>query len=82
EAAIPHLKETQGRRVNISSDSVRQAYRGSAAYCASKAALSLLSKTLALELAEQGVRVNAVSPAAIASPILDFPADRYGVGNP
>ncbi|MCF3998856.1 SDR family oxidoreductase, partial [Pseudomonas aeruginosa] len=45
QAAIPYLKENQGSIVNISSDSGRQAYRGSAAYCASKAALTMLSKT-------------------------------------
>ncbi|HCF9555674.1 TPA: SDR family oxidoreductase, partial [Pseudomonas aeruginosa] len=44
QAAIPYLKENQGSIVNISSDSGRQAYRGSAAYCASKAALTMLSK--------------------------------------
>ncbi|MGH8353052.1 MAG: SDR family NAD(P)-dependent oxidoreductase [Pseudomonas sp.] len=81
-AAVPHLKESRGCIVNISSEAGRQAYRGSAAYCASKAALNMLSKTLALELAEDGVRVNAVSPADIATPMLDYQAERYGKGNP
>ncbi|MDX1366444.1 SDR family oxidoreductase [Pseudomonas sp.] len=82
QAAIPTLKETRGCIVNIASDAGRQAYRGSAAYCASKAALVMLSKTLALELAEYGVRVNAVSPGDIATPMLDYQAERYGKGNP
>lgn len=82
QAAIPHLKESRGCIVNIASDAGRQAYRGSAAYCASKAALVMLSKTLALELAEHGVRVNAVSPGDIATPMLDYQAERYGQGNP
>jgi NAD(P)-dependent dehydrogenase (short-subunit alcohol dehydrogenase family) len=82
QAAIPHLKENRGCIVNIASDAGRQAYRGSAAYCASKAALVMLSKTLALELAEHGVRVNAVSPGDIATPMLDYQAGRYGKGNP
>ena len=82
QAAIPTLKETRGCIVNIASDAGRQAYRGSAAYCASKAALVMLSKTLALELAEHGVRVNAVSPGDIATPMLDYQAERYGHGNP
>jgi len=80
-AAVPHLKESRGCIVNISSEAGRQSYRGSAAYCASKAALNMLSKTLALELAEDGVRVNAVSPADIATPMLDYQAERYGKGN-
>ncbi|SFP54150.1 SDR family NAD(P)-dependent oxidoreductase [Pseudomonas borbori] len=82
QAAIPHLKESRGCIVNIASDAGRQAYRGSAAYCASKAALVMLSKTLALELAGHGVRVNAVSPGDIATPMLDYQAERYGKGNP
>ncbi|KAF1070253.1 MAG: 4-formylbenzenesulfonate dehydrogenase TsaC1/TsaC2 [Pseudomonas citronellolis] len=82
QAAIPHLKESRGSIVNISSDSGRQAYRGSAAYCASKAALTMLTRTLALELAQDGVRVNAISPADIATPMLDYQAERYGDGNP
>jgi NAD(P)-dependent dehydrogenase (short-subunit alcohol dehydrogenase family) len=82
QAAIPHLKDSRGCIVNIASDAGRQAYRGSAAYCASKAALVMLSKTLALELAEYGVRVNAVSPGDIATPMLDYQAERYGKGNP
>ncbi len=82
QAAIPHLKEFRGSIINIGSDAGRQAYRGSAAYCASKAALVMLSKTLALELAEHGVRVNTVSPGDIATPMLDYQAERYGQGNP
>lgn len=82
QAAIPHLKESRGCIINIASDAGRQAYRGSAAYCASKAALVMLSKTLALELAEHGIRVNAVSPGDIATPMLDYQAERYGKGNP
>lgn len=82
QAAIPHLRENRGCIVNIASDAGRRAYRGSAAYCASKAALVMLSKTLALELAEHGVRVNTVSPGDIATPMLDYQAERYGKGNP
>ncbi|MDF3933438.1 SDR family NAD(P)-dependent oxidoreductase [Pseudomonas citronellolis] len=82
QAATPYLKDNRGCIVNISSDSGRQAYRGSAAYCASKAALTMLTRTLALELAQDGVRVNAISPADIATPMLDYQAERYGQGNP
>ena len=81
-AAIPHLKETRGCIVNIASDAGHQGNRNAAAYCASKAALTLLSKTLALDLAPDGIRVNAVSPGDIATPMLDFQAERYGEGDP
>ena len=42
----------------------------------------MLSKTLALDLAPDGIRVNAVSPGDIATPMLDFQAERYGEGDP
>lgn len=62
KAAIPHLRATQGSIVNISSDAGRQGNRNAAAYCASKGGVALLTKTLALDLAPDGVCCNAVSP--------------------
>ena len=81
-AAIPHLRESRGTIINIASDAGHQGNRNAAAYCASKAALTLLSKTLALDLAPDGIRVNAVSPGDIATPMLEFQAERYGNGDP
>ena len=81
-AAIPHLRDSRGTIINIASDAGHQGNRNAAAYCASKAALTLLSKTLALDLAPDGIRVNAVSPGDIATPMLDFQAERYGEGDP
>ncbi|AOE85455.1 SDR family NAD(P)-dependent oxidoreductase [Pseudomonas sp. TCU-HL1] len=81
-AAIPHLKASEGAIVNISSDAGRQGNRNAAAYCASKGGVTLLSKTLALDLAPFGVRCNAVSPGDIETPMLKFQAERYGQGNP
>jgi NAD(P)-dependent dehydrogenase (short-subunit alcohol dehydrogenase family) len=81
-AAIPHLKATSGWIVNLSSDAGLQGNTGAAAYCASKGAVALFTKALALELAPDGVRVNAVCPGDVASPMLDFQAHTYGGGNP
>jgi NAD(P)-dependent dehydrogenase (short-subunit alcohol dehydrogenase family) len=81
-AAVPHLRETRGCIVNISSDAGHQGNQNAAAYCASKGGLTLLTKTLALDLAPDGVRVNCVSPGDIATPMLDQQAERYGEGNP
>ena len=49
----------------IASGAYRSARRGAAHYCASKAGLVLLAQTLALELAEQRINVNVVSPGFI-----------------
>lgn len=81
-AAIPHLKDSEGAIVNISSDAGRQGNRNAAAYCASKGGVTLLSKTLALDLVPFGVRCNTVSPGDIETPMLRFQAERYGAGDP
>ncbi|EQM68258.1 SDR family oxidoreductase [Pseudomonas tohonis] len=81
-AAIPPLRQSRGCIVNISSDAGRQGNRNAAAYCASKGGVTLLTKTLALDLAPDGVRCNAISPGDIETPMLKFQAQRYGNGDP
>jgi NAD(P)-dependent dehydrogenase (short-subunit alcohol dehydrogenase family) len=58
-----------GRIVNVTSVHEHVPLRGAAAYCASKGGLGLLTKVMALELAEHGVTVNAVAPGEIATPM-------------
>jgi NAD(P)-dependent dehydrogenase (short-subunit alcohol dehydrogenase family) len=60
-AALPHLAATRGAIVNISSTYGHKAAAGLSHYAASKAALEHLTRCWALELAPQGVRVNAVA---------------------
>jgi NAD(P)-dependent dehydrogenase (short-subunit alcohol dehydrogenase family) len=61
--------ETRGRIVNITSVHEHIPLRGAAAYCAAKGGLGLLTKVMALELAEYGITVNAVAPGEIATPM-------------
>jgi NAD(P)-dependent dehydrogenase (short-subunit alcohol dehydrogenase family) len=65
QAAIPHLLETQGAVVNVTSCAafVGQAY--TAAYCATKAGLTHMTKALAMEYIHRGVRFNAVAPGGM-----------------
>ncbi len=80
-AAVPHLKRTEGVIVNLSSDAGVQGNSGAALYCASKGAVSLYTKALALELAPFGVRVNAVCPGDVDTPMMAYQARRYGGGD-
>ena len=58
-----------GRIVNITSVHEHIPRTGASAYCASKAGLGLLTKVMAMELAPYGIRVNAVAPGEIATPM-------------
>ncbi|HEV7863379.1 MAG TPA: SDR family oxidoreductase [Acidimicrobiia bacterium] len=58
-----------GRIVNVTSVHEHVPLRGSAAYCAAKGGLGLLTKVMALELAEHGITVNAVAPGEISTPM-------------
>jgi NAD(P)-dependent dehydrogenase (short-subunit alcohol dehydrogenase family) len=69
-AAIAHLTTTRGCIINMSSDAGVQGNAGAAVYCASKGGVSNLTRALALELAPLGVRVNAVCPGDVDSPML------------
>jgi NAD(P)-dependent dehydrogenase (short-subunit alcohol dehydrogenase family) len=74
-AAVPHLVRSRGSIINISSSLGTKAVAGFAAYGASKAALEHLTRCWALELAPQGVRVNAVASGPVET---DFLRDRMG----
>ncbi len=68
-AALPHLLQSKGNIVNMSSSAglVGQAYNS--AYCATKAGVLMFSKSLAIEYGKQGVRVNAVCPGFVKTPL-------------
>jgi NAD(P)-dependent dehydrogenase (short-subunit alcohol dehydrogenase family) len=66
--AVPHLLEGQGASlINISSIAGLRAFPAITAYCVSKAAVDMLTRCMALELAPKGVRVNAINPGVIES---------------
>jgi NAD(P)-dependent dehydrogenase (short-subunit alcohol dehydrogenase family) len=60
---------TRGRIINVTSVHEHVPLPGSSAYCAAKGGLGLLTKVMALELAEHGVTVNAVAPGEISTPM-------------
>lgn len=67
QAAVPRLRECGGCIVNITDIYASKPLSGHAPYCAAKAGLAMLTRSLALELAPD-IRVNAVAPGAILWP--------------
>lgn len=63
--ALPHLRRTRGNIVNVSSYVGLVGFAGAAAYAASKAALLNLTRSMALDHAAEGIRVNAVCPGSV-----------------
>jgi NAD(P)-dependent dehydrogenase (short-subunit alcohol dehydrogenase family) len=80
--AIPHLLRTQGCIVNLSSDAGLVGTAETAIYCASKGGVALLTRSLAMELAPRGVRVNAVCPNDVETPMLEGQARDFGGDDP
>jgi NAD(P)-dependent dehydrogenase (short-subunit alcohol dehydrogenase family) len=70
QAALPTLLERKGCIVNVASIAGLKGQAYTAAYCASKAGLVMLTKSMALELAKQGVRVNCVCPGGVDTPLV------------
>jgi NAD(P)-dependent dehydrogenase (short-subunit alcohol dehydrogenase family) len=70
QAALPYLLENGGNIVNVASTAGVMGQPYSAAYCASKGGVVLLTKSLAVEYLERGVRVNAVAPGGVDTPMI------------
>jgi meso-butanediol dehydrogenase / (S,S)-butanediol dehydrogenase / diacetyl reductase len=70
QAALPHLKRSRGNVVTVASISGLQGQPYNSAYCASKGGLLLLMKSLAVELAADGIRVNCVCPGGVETALV------------
>jgi NAD(P)-dependent dehydrogenase (short-subunit alcohol dehydrogenase family) len=68
-AAIPALLDSGGNIVNVSSTSALAGHPWAAAYSASKGGVLALTRTIAVEYGQQGLRCNAVCPGSIDTPI-------------
>jgi len=67
QACAKRMWETGGAMVFITSTNAEAAFPRRAAYCSAKAGVAMLTKVLAIEWAAQGIRVNAVGPAYVAT---------------
>jgi len=69
QAALPHLIESKGNIVNTASAAALQGIAYTIAYSASKHAVAAITKGLAIEFASKGVRVNAICPGHVDTPM-------------
>ena len=67
--SLPHLLATRGNIVNLASTAAHAGQPWATAYVASKGGVLALTRSLAVEYAAQGLRVNSISPGAIDTPI-------------
>ncbi len=78
---IPSMvRRRRGAIVNVASDNAIIGFPGSSVYCASKAAMVLFTKCVALEHALDGIRVNAICPGEVETPMLERDAEASGLG--
>jgi len=80
QAALPGLIERKGNIVNVGSIAGMRGQAYSAAYCASKGGIVMMSKGLAVEYSKRGVRINCVCPGGVWTPLVEgvaasMPAD-------
>jgi NAD(P)-dependent dehydrogenase (short-subunit alcohol dehydrogenase family) len=69
QRAMPHLVQSRGNVVNMASAAALLGIAYTTAYCASKAGVVALTKSLAVEFAARGVRVNAICPGGVRTPM-------------
>ena len=78
-AALPYLLRAEGSIVNIASDWGLRGGERAVAYCASKGGLVLLTKAMARDHARDGLRVNAICPGDVDTPMLAAEAEAAGM---
>lgn len=80
-AALPELRRRRGVILNIASDWGLVGGKTAVAYCASKGGLVLMTKAMAIDHAAEGIRINAICPGDVETPMLYEGADLRGMSD-
>ena len=80
QLALPLLQRSKGNVVNVTTTVADRPFSNMSVYCASKAAVLALTRSWAKELGAAGVRVNAVSPGPVETPM--FSPEKLGIDAP
>jgi NAD(P)-dependent dehydrogenase (short-subunit alcohol dehydrogenase family) len=70
-AFLPSLRATRGCVINVASGAGLRAQAGCAGYSASKGAVKMLTQSMAADLGKDGIRVNAIAPGVIDTPMTE-----------
>ncbi|MCB2067385.1 MAG: SDR family oxidoreductase [Erythrobacter sp.] len=79
QAALPHLVKSKGNIVNTASTAALQGIAYTVAYAASKHAVAAITKSLAVEFGASGVRINAICPGHVETPMTKTPVPEGNV---
>jgi NAD(P)-dependent dehydrogenase (short-subunit alcohol dehydrogenase family) len=71
QAALPHLIETEGNVVNIASNAGLMGQAYTVPYCATKGAVVNMTRALAMEFVKTPIRINAIAPGGVKTPLMD-----------
>jgi NAD(P)-dependent dehydrogenase (short-subunit alcohol dehydrogenase family) len=77
QAALPYLRACTGNIVNVSSVAGNKPQGYTTAYSAAKGGLTMLTRSLALELSPENIRVNAICPGTVDTPIVSQVAEIF-----
>jgi NAD(P)-dependent dehydrogenase (short-subunit alcohol dehydrogenase family) len=69
--ALPELRKTKGKIINMGSMTGLAGQKRNPAYSATKGAVVALTRSLAIDLAPEGIRINSICPAGVLTPLLE-----------
>lgn len=78
--SLPHIRQSRGVILNIASDWGLEGGPRAVAYCASKGGVVMMTRAMALDHAHEGIRINAICPGDVDTPMLYAEAAARGIG--